>query len=138
MLIDKGPLSIPVDSTKAGPLHPGEKYQFTFTASEGDHLSFANMLAATNDVFIAPGDEGIALFSKGVPVTGDVSNQMKFWDAGTEKNEAPFYGPNTVTNQSGPNTGPAENGVVKLLSEVGDGYTYPPVKDVIKVTIERK
>lgn len=68
----------------------------------------------------------------------DVSDQIKFWDAGAEKNEAPFYGPNTVTNQSAPNTGVAENGVVELLSEVGGGYTYPAVKDVIKVTIERK
>ncbi|MEO5890309.1 MAG: spondin domain-containing protein [Ferruginibacter sp.] len=138
MLVEKGMLSIPVDSTKAGPLHPGEKYQFTFTASDGDRLSFVNMLAATNDVFIGPADEGIMLFSSGKPVTGDVSSQIQFWDAGTEINEAPFYGPNTVTNQPAKNTGPAENGVVKLLSLANDGYTYPAVSNVIKVTIENK
>lgn len=137
-LIAKGVLSIPVGAAAAGPIHPGDKYEFSFTATEGERLSFANMLAATNDVFIAPGDQGIELFSNGSAVTGDVTNQIKFWDAGTEVNEAPFYGPNTVTNQAGPNTGPTQNGVVKDLSTVNDGYTYPAVNSVIKVTLQKK
>ncbi len=136
-LLAKGILSIPVGASAAGPIKPGDKYEFSFTASDGDQLSFANMLAATNDVFIGPGDQGISLFSNGMAVTGDVTSQIKFWDAGTEVNEAPFYGPNTVTNQAGPNTGVTQNGLVKELSTVNDGYTYPAVNSVIKVTITK-
>ncbi|KKL45544.1 hypothetical protein LCGC14_2354640, partial [marine sediment metagenome] len=58
------------------------------------------MLAATNDVFFAPKDEGIALFDEnGNPISGDITDQVYLWDAGTEVNEEPAIGPNTVTNQ---------------------------------------
>ena len=94
------------------------------------------MLAATNDVFFGPGDTGIALFdSHGQPVTGDVTDQIRLWDAGTEGNEEPGIGPNTVTNQLAPNTGTKGEGKVQLLSDIGDGFSYPMVNAVLKVSI---
>lgn len=126
----------PVGSDGPGPILPGFKYEFSFDAEAGDNLSFATMLAATNDVFMGPEDIGIALFdSNGDPVSGDITNKVYLWDAGTEMNERPAIGPNTVTNQLAPNTGIDENGKTLLLSDVDDGFEYPSVAQTIKVTI---
>ncbi|MEI9951673.1 MAG: spondin domain-containing protein [Pseudomonadota bacterium] len=127
----------PVGATTPGPILPGSKYQFTFDASPGDSLSFASMLAATNDVFLGPSDAGIPLFdADDVALTGDVSSQVYLWDAGTERNEKPGIGPNTVTNQLAVNTGLAGEGKVQLLSAVTtDTYGYPSAQSVLKVTI---
>jgi hypothetical protein len=129
----------PVGSAGPGPILPGLKYRFTFEASPGDALSFTSMLAATNDVFFAPSDGGIDLFdADDEPISGDVSDQIYLWDAGTEGNEEPGIGPNTVTNQSAPNTGTAGEGIVQLVSDVDDGYDYPAPTAVLKVTITAK
>jgi hypothetical protein len=134
--LDGAVFNIPVGNVAPGAILPGSKYQFSFSASPGDALSFASMLAATNDVFLAPAASGIALFDgSGVPVTGDVSAQISLWDAGTEGNEEPGIGPNTVTNQLTPNTGSPGEGKVQLLSAVGDGFTYPAAQSVLKVSI---
>lgn len=128
--------NMPVGSATPGPIVPGKMYQFSFTARPGDALTFASMLAATNDVFFAPSQTGIELFNaEGEPVTGDVSDQIYLWDAGTEANEEPGIGPHTVTNQLAPDTGDAGENSVQLLSDVDDGYTYPAVASVLKVTI---
>jgi hypothetical protein len=126
----------PVGAAAPGPILPGSKYQFSFQASPGDALSFASMLAATNDVFFAPPATGVALFdTSGTPISGDISDQISLWDAGTEGNEEPGIGPNTVTNQLAPNTGSPGEGMVQLLSAVNDGYTYPAASAVLKVSI---
>ncbi|MGD2051637.1 MAG: spondin domain-containing protein, partial [Acidimicrobiia bacterium] len=59
-------------------------YTFSFEAGHGDFLSFATMLVNSDDRFFGPGDEGIALFDGDAPFTGDVSDQVSLWDAGTE------------------------------------------------------
>jgi len=135
-----GIFNIPVGGSSPGPLLPGSKYQFVFDASPGDSLSFASMLAATNDVFIAAKDSGIPLFDEeGVALTGNVSDQFFLWDAGTEGNEEPAIGLNTVTNQLSANTGTAGEGKVQLLSAVTtDTYVYPTVQSILKVTIAKK
>jgi hypothetical protein len=126
----------PVGAGAPGPILPGSKYGFSFAAAPGDALSFVSMLAATNDVFFGPGDQGIALFdADGLPLDGDITDQISLWDAGTEGNERPGIGPNTVTNQLAPDTGTAGEGKVQLLSQVNDGFTYPGVDEVLKVTI---
>jgi hypothetical protein len=126
----------PVGAAAASPILPGSKYQFSFRANPGDSLSFATMLAATNDVFFGPEDTGIALFDAGgKAISGDITAQVSLWDAGTEANEEPGIGPNTVTNQLAPNTGDPGEGKVQLLSAVNDGFSYPAVNAVLKVTI---
>ncbi|MEI9941677.1 MAG: spondin domain-containing protein [Pseudomonadota bacterium] len=134
--LDGAVFNTPVGASAPGPILPGSKYQFSFKASPGDALSFASMLAATNDVFFAPSASGIPLFdARGAAVTGDVSAQVSLWDAGTEGNEEPGIGPNTVTNQLAPNTGTAGEGKVQLLSATGDAYPYPTAQSVLKVSI---
>lgn len=131
-----GAFNTPIGAAGPGPLLPGEAYEFSFTASEDDpYLSLATMLVQSNDIFIAPEAEGIALWNNGTPLSGNISNQFLLWDAGTEVNEFPGAGPNQAPRQSGPDTGEEENGNVQELSSLNDGYSYPAVSDVVEITI---
>ena len=106
---------------------------FTFRAEPGDRLHFAVMFAQSNDVFLAPRASGIELFDRdGRPVSGDVTGAVVLWDAGTEVNQPPGAGVDQAPRQRAPNIGTDENGVIHVLS---DGYGYPAVANVIRVTI---
>jgi hypothetical protein len=125
-----GVFNTPSGSSGPGPLFPGSKYEFTFTAEESQWLSFATMFVQSNDLFFSIGGEsGIALWNNGVPLSGDITSHIMFWDAGTEVNEYPGAGLHQPPRING---GIAENG---LVMEVSDGFSYPSVSDVIKVTI---
>ena len=126
-----GVFNTPEGASQAGPLLPGQRYTFMVTAEEGDYLSLATMLVHTNDLFYAFDEGGIALFSNGLAVSGDISGSLKLWDAGTEVNEYPGAG-NNQPARGGENSGPAENGTVRT---VNDGFTYPSVADAIKISI---
>lgn len=124
------------DSGTTDGIGPGATYSFSFNAGKGARLSLATMLAQSNDLFYAFGDEGIALYDgSGDAVVGDVSSYLMLWDAGTEVNQMPGTGADQAPRQSGPNTGMTENSTVKLVADVNDGYTYPPVSEVIKVEL---
>ena len=125
----------PVGASSPGPLAPGDVYEFELTATPGARLSFVTMFVQSNDLFYAPGPEGIALFADGEPVDGSVTQQVMLWDAGTEVNEEPGAGPNQAPRQSAADTGDDENATVRPISAVGDGFSYPAVADVISVTV---
>jgi hypothetical protein len=128
-----GAVAIPVGQKKAGPITPGLAYQFTVTATRGQHITLAMMFGQSNDLFYAPGAKAIALFDRrGRPRTADITSELVLWDAGTEVNEEPGLGPNQAPRQGAPDTGPAENGAVRRAR---DRYTYPAVRRVLKVTI---
>lgn len=131
-IVSSGVFNTPVGSGAPGPLPPGTAYEFTFNASDGEKLSFATMYVQSNDLFYAPDGNGIALFQNGTAISGDITSQLMLWDAGTEQNELPGFGLNQAPRQSGPDTGVDENGNVQ---PVNDGFTYPNITDVIKVTI---
>eukprot|EP01029_Cantina_marsupialis_P010711 TRINITY_DN243595_c0_g1_i1.p1 TRINITY_DN243595_c0_g1~~TRINITY_DN243595_c0_g1_i1.p1 ORF type:complete len:210 (+),score=46.90 TRINITY_DN243595_c0_g1_i1:47-631(+) len=131
-VLGHGIFSEPVGQSDDAPIFPGDAYEFTFFAAEGDYLNLASMLIQSNDLFVAFDDMGIALFNNGVPVTGDVSSMLKLWDAGTEVNEYPGAGNNQAPRQAGPNTGDTEAANVMV---VNDGFTYPAVNELIRVTI---
>ena len=104
--IDSGVFNTPVGDASPGPATPGKRYEFTVDAGRSQKLSFVTMLAATNDLFFAPDGNGIAFYDdNGDPISEDVTDQVYLWDAGTEVNEEPAVGPNTVGMQSGPDTG---------------------------------
>lgn len=129
-----GVVTMPVGESKPGPILPGKAYEFTFPAAPGQRLTLAMMFGQSNDLFYAPGAEAMALFdSKGMPLTVDVTKSLQLWDAGTEVNEEPGLGPNQAPRQAAPNTGTAENGVVRLVK---DRFQYPNVADVIRVSIK--
>jgi hypothetical protein len=126
--------NIPDGATDPGAISPGGAYQFSFNASPGANLSFVTMFVPSNDLFYAPDGAGIALFDEaGNPTSGEVTTQIMLWDAGTEENQEPGLGDTQVQRQAAPNTGPADpNDLVRL---VDDGFSYPDVAQVIKVTI---
>jgi hypothetical protein len=127
-----GTFNTPAGKTEAAPAFPGEAYRFSFDAMDGDYLSFASMLVKSNDLFFAPSDMGLPLFSNGMPVSGDVTEMVYLWDAGTEVNEAPGFGPNQPINQTDATMPTEEMGHVMM---VDDGFFYPAVNRFLKVTI---
>src|SRR5262249_15918777 len=113
-----GVFNMPVVAMTAGPLGRGDAYEFTFTAVAGMKLFMTQMFGQSNDWFYAPGPNGIALFdSKGNAFSGDVTDQLYLWDAGTEKDEEIGIGPNQGPRQKGPNTGEDEHGVVHRVKD---------------------
>ena len=131
-----GVAAIPDGADAAGPALPGAAYEFQIHALEGDTLTFATMLAQSNDLFFAPDERGIALYDDdGNPVSGDVTDQVELWDAGTEVNQPIGEGDQQAPRQSGPNTGDDEMGVVQLVSDLNDGLAYPAADEIIAVTL---
>ncbi len=117
-------------------LAPGESEEVSFHAGINHRLSLATMFVQSNDLFYAPAERGIALYdAQGNAVTGDITAEIDLWDAGTEVNEEPGQGPNQAPRQSGPDTGMDENGTIQLISNIGDGYTYPSDESVIRLTL---
>ncbi len=113
-----GVFNTPVGAMVAGPIRPGDSYEFKFTATQGMKLFMTQMFGQSNDWFYAPGANGIALFdAKGNAVSGDITDQLYLWDAGTEKDEEIGIGPNQGPRQKGVNTGDAENGVVHRVKD---------------------
>ena len=90
------------------------------------------MFVQSNDLFYAPGASGFALFNGDIPRSGDVTGEFLLWDAGTEVNEAPGVGANQAPRQAGANAGDDEAGSVRV---VNDGYLYPEVDRVLRVTL---
>ena len=125
-----GVFNTPEGASAPGPLFPGGSYTFEVMAEPGDFLAFATMLVQSNDLFYAPDETGIALFSGSTPTSGDVTSQIQLWDAGTEVNQLPGVGSDQAPRQAGPDTGADEAGNVRL---VDDDYFYPT--PVIRVTI---
>ena len=64
---------------------PSQAFEFTvFPHREACYLSLATMLVPSNDLFYAAGEMGIVLFDEqGNPSSGDVTDQVRLWDAGT-------------------------------------------------------
>ncbi|RPG36800.1 MAG: hypothetical protein CBB72_003570 [Muricauda sp. TMED12] len=124
------------DNGTTGFIMPGDSESFSFDAGEGHYLSFATMLVQSNDLFYGFDEMGIPLYDEnGNALTGDITAMVSLWDAGTEVNEEPGVGANQAPRQTGPDTGADENETVKRITEVNDGFAYPNVSDVIKVTL---
>jgi hypothetical protein len=128
-------VATPDGAEEAGPLGPGASYTFEVEAGPGRHLTLATMFVQSNDLFYAPEPEGMALFDDGDPVSGDVTDRLVLWDAGTEQNQEPGAGPDQAPRQSGADTGPEEDATVRPVSEVMDEYSYPERSEVIEVTV---
>ncbi len=120
-----------------GPIDPGAIASFTFKARPGDYLTFATMVAETNDIVLAPTDQRIALFDgDSEPIKGDVSSQLTLWDMGTEVNQEPGKGPDQGARQTSPTQGTPESQGVQLVSARQDGFTYPAMADLAALTLE--
>lgn len=118
-----GIFNTPQGATVAGPASAdGGVYQLQFYAGPniiagdgGPRLSFVTRLAASNDLFLATGQNGIELYPNGTALTGDITGQVLLWDAGTEDNT----------------TGADEQGTVLPYN----GADYLPAVDLFSVTL---
>ena len=106
---DSGVFAVPSGSDEPGPALPGSAYSFTVAATPDQRLSFATMLVQSNDWFFAPRPEGIALYDDdGNPISGDVTDQVYVFDAGTEIDQPLGEGADQAPRQAGPDTGDAD------------------------------
>lgn len=121
----------PVGAETPAPILPNGVYEFTFRAQEGMKLNLIAMYGQSNDLFYAP-EKAIDLFVNGQALSGDITDRLMLWDAGTEVNQAPGIGDEQAPRQKAANTGKAENGRVVMVK---DGFSYPNTKEVLKVTI---
>ena len=117
---------------EAGMFAPG--LEFTVTAKPGDRLSFATMFVQSNDKFYAPAGGSLALFdANGSPVSGDLTANVRLFDAGTEVDQQPGAGADQAPRQKAANQGADQNGVA---AEANDGFSYPLAAQVIRLEIE--
>ncbi len=141
LALKSGTIDAKTDATSGG-AGPGQAWEATFTAGKGQHVSFATMFGESDDWFFGPGPEGIALYDdQGNAVSGDVTSQIKLWDAGTEVDEEPAVGPDTGPHQSSPTQGAADpNATVRELGTdialtAGGTFTRPATSAMIQVTL---
>lgn len=131
-----GAFTTPVGASGPGPLPPGMAYEFTVAAERpAQYLSLVTMFVQSNDLFYALGGaSGLRLFEGSDPIDGDVTDRVGLWDAGTEVNEEPGVGANQAPRQRDAGVGLVERGTVAPI-EMVNGYDYPPIDDVLRVTI---
>ena len=139
MGLHAGVFNTPAGADGPGVALPSGAYEFEVKAApDTPYLSFATMFVQSNDLFIGPGEAGIALFDMdGMAMEGmqDITAELQLWDAGTEANEEPGVGGEQAPRQSGPNMGiPDVDDTVRV---VDDGYAYPDVSALVKVTIDK-
>ncbi len=116
-----GVFNTPAGADAAGPVGPGAAYEFVVAAYPGQYLTFATMFVQSNDWFFAPDEMGIALFDTADnPISGDITDLVFLWNAGTEVDQTPGEGADQAPRQAGPNTGEDENGLVSLVEDFSD------------------
>lgn len=116
----------------------GEHATFMVKAKPGDRLQLETMFVQSNDWFYAFGYKGLSLFDGKTPVSGDVTEYLVLYDAGTEEDTPPGTGPNQkpVQDPMATNVGPDDSvNQVKEASERHPGFTIPSAASVIKVTV---
>ena len=112
-------------------LLPGSSSSFSFSLAQGQKLYMAFMFGQSNDVFFGTSSHGLNLWPMGGNLlTGDITDSISLWDAGTEVHEYPGYGPNQAPRQTAPGMGTQENLPVTALN---DGYVYGQVNKLISV-----
>ena len=142
--LKSGTFAVPVGASDPGPLGPGAAYEFSFTAGPRHRLSFATMFGQSNDWFFAPLGGSLALYDdEGEPISGDITDQIGLYDAGTEIDEEPAVGPHTAPNQASSADGPGDpdpDDTVRLVPNpvtltAGDDFARPSVDEMIAVTL---
>lgn len=109
---------------------PGQSTTITFYAAKGEALSFATMYGVSNDLFFAPANPGILVYDNmGMPIEGDVSDQVKLWDNGTRVNQKPGAG---VTH---PGVAESKN-ITEVTTTDTEGNTYLAASKLVKASLK--
>ncbi len=132
--IDSGSFSVPDGADDPGPVGPGGSYTFEVYAGPGHWLSLATMFAQSNDLFLAPSPAGIELWPMGSPLTGDVTGEFDYWDAGSEENQEPGVGSDQAPRQAAENTGVSDmDASVRLADDAWNNL--PAIADLLEVSV---
>ena len=132
-------------------LRAGERQSFVISAFPGQRFSFAVALLETNDKFLAPRGEGIALFDFfKKPLSQAVTEEVHLWDGGSAHDTKPQQNvmrgktmdmrlekkisEGTTTNRADAN--PATRLVGTGMQKHLDGYRYPQVETILFVSIK--
>ena len=108
---------------------PGQSTTIHFSAAKGEALAFATMYGWSNDLFFAPENPGILVYdSKGMPLEGDVSSQIKLWDNGTRINQQPG------ANVTRPGTAENKN-IAEVKGADMQGNTYLEASKLLQATL---
>ena len=138
-----GVFNTPDGAIGSDPLRTMGTYSFEFSAEEGDNLSFTTMFVQSNDWFIGPVDEGLPLFRNGVqkwhPISGEITDEMYLWDAGTEADQLPRLVADQPVRQPRSKHRRAGSGSVTRSPSFGPpsilGLIQLPSLSLVKVTI---
>ncbi|HWK04616.1 MAG TPA: spondin domain-containing protein [Puia sp.] len=109
---------------------PGQSVTITFSAAKGEALSFATMYGWSNDLFFAPANPGILVYdATGMPIEGDISDQVKLWDNGTRINQPPG------ANVNHPGVADSKN-ITEVKGTDAQGNTYLAASALVKATLK--
>lgn len=126
--------STPVGASGTALLGPGSRYRSVIDVGSDEDIAIASSFLQGNDLLVATTGSGVHPFdSDGNPVSGDFTSQFSIVDVGTEVNEAPGVGANQVLSQQSDDAGTSES---KPVAAVSDGFTYPNVQQMLKVSIQ--
>ena len=117
---------------------PAEVSTFMFDAEPGDRLQLQTMFLQSNDWFYAFDDGGLDLFPVDANgISGDVTDQLVLFDAGTEVDTPPGTGPDQKLAQAAGaiNVGVAEMELIAFAADRHPSFVIPPTSAVIRVTI---
>ena len=127
-----GVFNTPAGAGAPGPIGPGAAYEFNVTAAPKMKLTLVTMFGQSNDYFYAT-EQPVELFDEaGKPLSGDITARFALYDAGTEVNQEAGVGSDQAPRQKSPNTGAAENGVVRMAK--GDSF-YAKTAQLFRVTV---
>ena len=127
-----GVFNTPTGAGAPGPVGPGAAYEFNVNAAPKMKLTLVTMFGQSNDYFYAT-EKPVELFDEaGEPLSGDITASFALYDAGTEVNQEAGVGRDQAPRQKAPNTGAAENGVVRMAK--GDSF-YAKTAQLIRVTV---
>ena len=138
---DSGVAPSPGGSLETPALGPGESVEFGFSAAPGDHFTMETMFVQSNDWFY--GFEGLSLFDGDEPISGNVTDRLDLYDAGTEQDARPGHGPKEppgpvqkpVQDPMATDVGTDESVPIRLAEERHPDFDIPDASEVIEVTI---
>lgn len=112
------------------PIGPGGSASLEVTVGPEEVLVVAMMLIPSNDGFLGTPAGGLDVHALSLTDPVDVTEQMRWWDAGTEQNQ-PLGAGDAQPAHSEPGTGDDEDGTVTAV----EGSEWPALADVVEVVV---
>jgi hypothetical protein len=128
-----GAFLVPVGGSKPKGILPGESFEFYVVADPSQKFYFVTMNGQSNDWYYST-PSGVALFdATGKPTGGDITSQVRLYDAGTEADQEIGIGSTQGPRQPHPRYGPDDsNALVRLATS---DARLIDVTQVMRVTV---